>query len=312
MEQLGKELEARQARKVDAVLPVNNIRYIGGNQIAVKDDEGSVKSFRLTGTGWKQLLRENNIPADFFLETMLEKEKYEIFNRLVSLNEGKRMLRFDNQTMYACVSQSYKPIDNISVLDAISTAPSPMVLLNGSSSFYDHSKFKFTDASYVDDIQRGRHIPVCEILNSENGLGSFRVAAGIYTIICTNGMIIPLPNSEIFKSKFYHKGNKVVQFPNIREVLNFSQTMVVKMEKAEKIYMSSDDKVQVVNRALSAGIAHETINNIISIANAHYRNGRTLADTIGAVTQTAQMFIDDEANKRTVLEEFAGQLLKAA
>lgn len=315
METLRKELEARQARKTDAVVLFSNLRYVDGS-IIVKDDEGTTRSFSTTRTGLKQILRNAEIPADFFVEKMTTAEQETIFNRLVSMDDGRRMLRMDctekRNLIYGCVSENYKTIDNISVMDVVETSSIPFVLLNGSSQFYDHSKFRFTPSCYTNNIHRGAHIPAVEIINSENGLGSFKVVCCVFTILCTNGMVIQLPNSETFKTKFYHKGNKNVQFPDLNQVLNFAETMVVKMEKAEKIYVSADEKVRIINKALGAGLSHNTITGVIETANAHYHNGRTLAEICGSFTQFAQSYVDDETIKRTAIEEFAGSLLLKA
>jgi len=310
LETVRGELEVRQGRKDDAIIPFSNIRYIGGNMVAVKDDAGQVRGFNPTLTGWKQILREAEIPADFFLDKMTIQERQQVFNRLVALNDGQRMLRMDANTIYGCVSSKYKPIDNISVMEVVESSTTPLVMVNGSSIHYDHSKFRFVPERYVGNVGHGTHLPMCEILNSENGMGSFRVVAGVYTVLCTNGLVVPI--GDMIKTRFYHKGTSEIQFPDLGQVLNYAERLVAKMEQAERIYVDSEYKVKVINKALSAGLSHETINGVIATANSHYHNGRCLSDVVGAFTQYAQVYIDGEAVKRTAIEEFAGQLLLKA
>jgi hypothetical protein len=57
-----------------------------------------------------------------------------------------------------------------------------------------------------DHIELGGNVPEIVLFNSHNGLSSYQLKAGIYRLVCANGLIV---GNDMFHSRVKHQGNAV-------------------------------------------------------------------------------------------------------
>jgi len=259
-----------------------------------------------TETAERQLCAMNGIPYSFFKDVMRNDERTQVFNRLCQeRGDTEHQFRFHGNTLYGVVSPKYKKIDNIRVLDVLQAASDSGVGLKPIkwTLSHDHSRFTFvTDKAGVGELT-----PSITITNSENGLASLSVWAGVYRWVCTNGMMIPV--SDITKSRWMHIGNNDITLPDFRVVLNKSMEWTERLYETKSRYLTTEEKSKIVVD-ISRALGQKAADKVVEVANREYHGGRTLFDTINSVTRTAQYHM--RPAQQSEIEKYAHTLLRAA
>ena len=224
MIKLVNQIQAYDAAKRDVTAEASAVEY--GNGGFRFDD----KPMRVTHTALRQLCALAGIPPDFFSERMTPAERSALFNRLIlETGNTERLFRFHgNDLLYGVVSPRYKKLDNVILLDVLQSAQDSGLGLRPvrADLHPDHTKVRL-----VPDIPRvGELAPMIEFTNSENGLGSLQVFAGVYRWVCTNGLMVPV--SDITRARWMHLGNRDIQLPDLYTVLNRSLEFIEKMDRA--------------------------------------------------------------------------------
>jgi hypothetical protein len=262
------------------------------------------KPIRVTHTALRQLCALAGIPPDFFAERMTPAERSVIFNRLImQVGETDRLFRFHNDLLYGVVSPRYKKLDNVLLIDILQSAEDSGLGLRPvrADLHPDHSKVRL-----VPDIPRvGELAPMIEFTNSENGLGSLQVYAGVYRWFCTNGLMVPV--SDITRARWMHLGNRDIQLPDLYTVLNRSLEFIEKMDRARTQYLSATRKERLLTR-ISRDLGQKAAERVVRTANREYNSGRTRFDLVNAVTRAAQGFPREQ---QSTIERYASTLLAA-
>jgi hypothetical protein len=311
-------MNERMAKKHDHMVTVNAIQTNDGESFTFYDEPSmSWINTIPTHTAKRQMLTRLGYGknTDFVWNTMTAEERKTVFNRLLSETGDNAMLRCTGSHLYGVVSDKYKIMDHDVALDIVESSGMNLALAKGSTiGNPDQGKFRFLPAEYAaKGYMRGGHIPMIEINNSENGLKSLQIFAGIFTVICSNGLIVPVRGTKTVKTRYFHKGNNEIEYPDLAIVFNQAETYVDKLIAAESKVVNINQKIRFANRMADDGLfTQEMVNRVIETANEHYRGGNTLANVVGSITQAAQSFKGVEIGKRTQMEEFAGRLLLAA
>ncbi len=262
------------------------------------------KPITVNNTALQQLCRLLDIPQEFFFNTMIPDERATVFNRLNRhIDDEEKLFRFSGDLLYGVVSRRYRKLDNIMIADILGTARDSGLGLKPVKFCFDpdHSRFVFVDeTAEVSEIA-----PAITITNSENGLGSLKISAGTFRWVCTNGLMMPI--GDVSQSRWMHKGNSDVYLPDLFTVLNQSRRHVEQMDTSRGKYLTTSAKMDII-LDLAEKLGRCVAERVIEAANREYNGGRTVFDTINAVTRAAQAFRPAE---QTEIESYAAGLLAA-
>ena len=252
-------------------------------------------------TATRQLLGIFGIPADFFLNTMTWIERQLVLKRLIDdSGDARRMFRFAGDTLYGVVSERYSVLDNIVISDILETGAGPELEPAVVRLDPDHTKVRLIPAgSRERDI-----VPMIEFTNSECGLGSLQVWAGVFRILCSNGLMAPISET---RTRFVHRGSGNFQVPDLHTVFNVSGEYVARMEAAKTEYLGAGDKARILNE-LAGVLTNRVAARVAEVANRDYRGGDTLHNTVNAITHAAQLY---PPQQQSAIEQYASRLLAA-
>jgi hypothetical protein len=288
------------AAKHDEIEPAKVVKYEDGGFTF------NGRRIRATETATKQMLASCGIPADFFTIRMNDGERASVFNRLnAKQGDVERMFRFSNDDkLYGVVSQRYKKLDNVRILDILNAASDSGIGLRPVRWTLnpDHTRVTLVPTG----AEVGELTPCVNITNSENGLASLTVWAGVYRWVCANGMMVPL--SEVTRSRWMHLGNADITLPDIGTILNESQQWTERLYESKRRYLSAEEKSDIVVK-IADKLGQKAAEKVVHVANREYHGGRTMFDAVGAVTRAAHFF---RPAQQSELEHYAYKMLKAA
>jgi len=325
---VAKIIEDRHATKRDFVTPITDLQF---RSVPGVGDSFGLHGVPLntTATAEKQICGHLGIPFDFFTDTMVGAEKEMIVNRLVEKrhaeivekNETARRKSSESRTfrfhatpngmeLYGVVSEKYSALDNVRIAEWLrdTKATHNLEVVKGTGLHPDYSRVRLI----APDIKIGGHTPMIDIANSENGLNSFAVTCGIYSFICTNGLVVKVQGTKEYRSRFIHLGNVDVKIPDPDILIEIAVNNIKTLVEAEKTYIGTASKVKMANWMGGKGIIQKDVNGIIDTANRFYRGGDTVANVVGSMTQYAQEYNGEHLSRRADIERVAGELLATA
>ena len=144
------------------------------------------------------------------------------------------------------VSSKYQHISTREVVEGLIAEGFMPVLATQSRSRIEEKKaftkhmirFRHRDASETPEL--GGLIPELVLVNSHDGLSSYRLMAGIYRLVCTNGLVA----GETFKEvRVRHQGNVVDDvIEGTYEVMGETQKMLDHSANMGSLILNSDEK----------------------------------------------------------------------
>ncbi|HOC92052.1 MAG TPA: DUF932 domain-containing protein [bacterium] len=297
LEKLVEELRFYDARKKDVSAISNAIMFergefiFKGRQISVAD------------TALRQLLGYCGIPPKFFKETLSDSEKTLLFNRLYRKKDGNamRMYRFDCDELYGVVSDRYRKIDNIELIPVLEGMAGKGIAMEAVNITLnpDHTKIRLVPLDYY----HGETAPMIEFTNSENGLGSMKVWAGVYRAVCSNGLMVEIESHT--RTKWRHLCNTIFDLPDFNAVLSVSIDYMKRLDNSKVVYLGAKDKEKHL-RSVFSEFGKDAADKVVEVARSEYRNGETLHDVVNSITRAAQHY---QSRQRTEMERFATTIL---
>lgn len=293
---LIKRIQRYNAKKRDEIRPASTIQYDGSNYTF--DD----KPITVTETGERQLFGIARMPVDFIINRMKPKERVSIFNRIFREEIGncEYMFRFHADTLYGVVSNSYSVMDNIVLVDLVRDAVSSGLNLVPVQSLLepDHTKIRLvSESDRVGDL-----MPMIEFTNSENGLGSLRLYAGIFRLLCSNGLMI---NVNATRARWIHVGSSEIESPDFHAVLGISKDFTRRLDATHGIYLTTAEKIRILEQ-VSANLGQKVAATFVRTANREYNGAPEMFSLINSLTAAAQQF---PAIQSTQIETYASSLL---
>lgn len=295
MSRLKKRIQSYHAKKRDEIQPASAIR-LTPDGFTLEEVHLSV-----TPTAKKHLFQLAKIPTEFFTNRLTPDEQSTVFNRLYGeLGDIQMMYRLSGETLYAVVSPKYKPLDNIVLLDIIDQITESGFKLRPVKSYIhpDHTKVRFVPAeSQANDL-----MPMIEFTNSEVGHGSLRIWAGVFRLVCTNGLITEVQSS---RARWVHIGKGDVRIPDIAAVLHQATELTEEFNRTQRVYLNAGRKSEIL-MGLSDALGPRVAEAVVKIANENYHGARNLFELINSVTETAQQY---PPSAQTEIEKYAARLL---
>jgi hypothetical protein len=299
IKKLIEDLESYDAAKRDELACADDlIHYNGGFYFKGQPID-------VTEAALRQLCSFSGIPADFFRDSLTASEQAILFNRLYHENNASaaRLYRLSNDTLYGVVSHRYHKIDNAAFIPVLKKIDNfdldlkPVKLILNP----DHTKIRLVPTDYAD----GEMAPMIEFTNSENGLGSMKVWAGVYRQVCTNGLMVEIKN--LGRSRWSHIGSAGIDMPDLHSVMNVSLDYLKRLDSARTVYLNSDAKEYYIMH-IAEELGHDAADKVVEAAQNEYHNGRTLFDLVNSITRAAQSF---NSRRQTEIENCAARLLAA-
>lgn len=189
-------------------------------------------------------------------------------NELFKREPGTRMVRLLNGRVRAFLSDRYKRIDHTQVLGA---ALPPIVKEDFATELLashvdEHRlwiKCLFTDDQLAHEIQSAGKVrtirPGFRLMNSETGMGAFKLQAFFYDSYCTNGCVFGV--EEAFSMRRTHIGGRLIE-GEAHEIQSHRSIELEQELMAENIrdaltHLSDSDKVRaMVDRLRDASQSH--------------------------------------------------------
>jgi hypothetical protein len=214
------------------------------------------------------------------------------------------MFRMRDDLLLGVVSPNYQRIDNIVMIDVIRRAASSLKLFPVKSVIS-------SDFSFVRMIPEGATesvnslLPCLNILNSEVGLSAFRIMAGIYRLVCSNGLIVEEKQAQW---RWLHYGQNTDVKPDLSEIMNVANQHVRYLDNTKGRYLGAEAKITIAN-TIKRDLGVKVGTAFVEAANRDYFGGRDMFCVVNALTSVAPSF---SPIKQVEIESFAGRLLKAA
>jgi hypothetical protein len=199
---LATEIQRQSTAKKDIVASTENMSVaVVDAKPTLRIGNGEEYKFGMNGTAHKQVARELGIPTQYY-DRMLEKapDLWEAnVNGWMHKEPTARLVRTLDDNARAFLSNSYRPLENSDLAEAVLPVISEMGLMVVSSQITEtRFNLKVVDARIERDVPTGRRIgdgshvffdtcsPAALISNSEVGMGALNLEAGMLTKMCTN------------------------------------------------------------------------------------------------------------------------------
>lgn len=198
LKELYTEVTRMDQEKNDLIGPANRLTYNENAELVLPDSRG----YTPTNIAHQQMSTVTGIPSRYY-QRLLESNKpllAQNVNHWLSTSNEDRMVRLLGTNFRALLSSSYRPLDNLPVLQAALTA-----FQNLSGDIY--SELQVRQASLTErkmylqvvfprlqvnlgnELTPDVHMFGLTLSNSEVGLGYVLVESFIWRLVCSNGMI---------------------------------------------------------------------------------------------------------------------------
>jgi hypothetical protein len=217
LSEMAAELERQEAVKVDYLADTRRMHFVTsepGSEMDLLSDGGDpvAEGLRVNEVAHDQIAGHLNIPRLFYrrLRGELPGLLDENVNRLLRHEPKQRMVRTLDGTARAFLSDAYRRIDNHDIAQTVLPilGEIPDVRIESCALTDQRMHIKAITPKITGEVKVGEE--VCAgvyIGNSEVGRGSLEVYPFIYTLICTNGMIVEQAGEGMMRR--IHLGRRV-------------------------------------------------------------------------------------------------------
>ena len=207
--ELAREIERQQSLKRDFIAPSNNMRMtssaIEGDAVMLSIDGISNGRFGINSIAHEQIGSRLNIPKRYY-DTMLSDAPDLLatnVNHWLGASRDKRMLRTLDGKARAFLSNRYRPLDNLDLMEvALPSLVEAGCFVRSAELTERRLYLKATTDRIQSEVRVGDVVEAgILITNSEVGMGSLRVEPLIFRLICVN-----LAVAKDMGMKKYHVG----------------------------------------------------------------------------------------------------------
>ena len=220
IEKLYDELDRQREARTDLIantknLMVNSTR--GTSLISVATDN-DVLSYAVSEVAHRQIAERLNIPYKYYERMRLDYPELldQNINGWLARTPEKRMLRTLDGKLRAFLSDRYRRLDNLELVDHVLPVLAEMKGCDIVSCDVTetHLYLKIINKALKTEVVPGDVVQAGFVIsNSEIGLGALKVEPLVYRLICKNGMI-----SKDYSHKKYHTGRQVDDTDNAYEL----------------------------------------------------------------------------------------------
>lgn len=334
IENLYGELIRQREARMDLIANTRSLSVSTENGISTLSifTDKDIYNFKVTDIAHRQIADRLGIPFKYYERMMNEYPKLldENVNSWLKFKAEKRMLRTLDGKLRAFLSNRYRRLDNLELVDHI--LPVIAQMKNCSIASCDitetHLYLKVINKSMKAEITEGDIVQAGFVVsNSEIGLGALKVEPLVYRLVCKNGMI-----SKDYAHKKYHTGRNVEDTDNAYEL--YSDETLKADDKAyfmkvqdiisaavdETKFMLTVDKMRQAKSIKTGDNLVETVevlgdkyllnkNERASVLRHFIMDGNfSQFGLVNAVTRTSQDV--EDYNRATELERIGGTILE--
>ena len=215
-QELLRQREARQDLIADtSCLSVSSNR--GSSTITITTND-NVYCYNVSDIAHRQLADYLNIPYRYYERMLFEQPELldKNINCWLAANPQKRMLRTLDGSLRAFLSDRYRRLDNLELVDHILPVIAQMqgCQIISQDITETHLYLKVINKALKSEIAPGDVVQAGFVIsNSEIGLGALKVEPLVYRLVCKNGLI-----SKDYTHKKYHTGRQVENTDNAYEL----------------------------------------------------------------------------------------------
>lgn len=220
VQELYKELEEQRENRKDMIadtrsLVVNSTDGISTLSVSTGND---VISYSVSDVAHKQIADRLGIPFKYYERMRLEYPDLldRNINGWLHKNPEKRMLRTLDGRLRAFLSDRYRRLDNLELVDHVLPVIAQMkgCSIESCDITETHLYMKVINRTMKAELVPGDVVQAGFVIsNSEIGLGALKVEPLLYRLICKNGLI-----SKDLAHKKYHAGRQVEDTDNAYEL----------------------------------------------------------------------------------------------
>ena len=214
------ELERQREARKDLIADTRSINISSTNGISMLSVSAGedILNYRVTDIAHRQIADRLNIPYKYYermrtdYPALLDKN----VNGWLLKNPERRMLRTLDGKLRAFLSDRYRRLDNLEIVDHVLPVIAEMkgCEIISCDITETHLYLKVINKTMKAEIVPGDVVQAGFVIsNSEIGLGALKVEPLVYRLVCKNGMI-----SKDLAHKKYHTGKQVEDTDNAYEL----------------------------------------------------------------------------------------------
>ena len=327
------ELERQREARKDLIADTRSINISSTNgvsMLSVSTGE-DILSYRVTDIAHRQIADRLNIPYKYYERMRLDYPALldKNVNGWLLKNPERRMLRTLDGKLRAFLSDRYRRLDNLELVDHVLPVIAKMkgCEIISCDITETHLYLKVINKTMKAEIVPGDIVQAGFVIsNSEIGLGALKVEPLVYRLVCKNGMI-----SKELAHKKYHTGKQVEDTDNAYEL--YSDATLAADDKAyfmkvQDIVSAAVDEakfnltVDKMRTAMNIKTGDNPVQTVEVLGNRYVLNKLERASIlrhfimgndyshfglVNAVTRSSQDVAD--YNRATELERIGGTLL---
>lgn len=220
VENLFEELLRQREMRKDLIADTSCIRVNSdeGNSIVYVSTDSEVLTYGVSDIAHRQLADHLGIPFRYYERMRVEQPKLldDNINCWLASASQKRMLRTLDGKLRAFLSDRYRRLDNLELVDHVLPVIAQMkgCEIMSCDITETHLYLKIVNKALKAEVAEGDVVQAGFVIsNSEIGLGALKIEPLVYRLICKNGMI-----SKDHSHKKYHTGRQVADTDNAYEL----------------------------------------------------------------------------------------------
>ena len=288
------ELERQRAARKDLIadtrsITVNSVNGLSMLTVATDSDK---LSYRISEIAHRQIADRLGIPYKYY-ERMRQENPALLdsnINSWLNTTPEKRMLRTLDGKLRAFLSDRYRRLDNLELVDHVLPVIAAMKGCEIASCDVTetHLYLKVINKTMKTEIVPGDIVQAGFVVsNSEIGLGALKVEPLVYRLVCKNGLI-----SKVLAHKKYHTGRQVEDTDNAYEL--YSDATLAQDDKA--YFMKVQD---IVSAAVDETKFMLTVNKLRMA-----KNLKTGDDPVQTVEVLGDRYVLNKNERASILRHF--------
>ncbi len=300
IQNLYEELERQRSARKDLIADTRSVTVSSAGKLSMITVEagGDKLSYRISDLAHRQIADRLGIPFKYY-ERMRQENPALLdsnINGWFNAAPEKRMLRTLDGKLRAFLSDRYRRLDNLELVDHVLPVIAGMKGCEIASCAVTETNLyiKVINKSMRTEVVPGDVVQAGFVIsNSEVGLGALKVEPLVYRLVCKNGLI-----SKDLAHKKYHTGRQVEDTDNAYEL--YSEATLAADDKA--YFMKVQD---IVSAAVDEAKFMLTVNKLRMAMNI-----KTGADPVQTVEVLGDRYVLNKNERASILRHFimAGDL----